>query len=286
MIGLAVIIASWEKKDRLFYIRLILLLIPVIAQIRQILTASGALEDYPLFVFLVYFLLRLIGPLLNWHTHIQLGKRIPYFNALHIITYLLLSYVVYDFVYTLTLPLDERFEYVNQTFTKSNIFSFTYPIIQLLHVGQAVLLMNRSKRARNPSNVLYFMRILLLTIVYLLIVLQIGYLFFERVTVELVVAPIIFIIAYSVILFVSIRYSSIHNREVSLINSSQDKSIDGLSERENQVLKLIAKGKTDKEISNEINLSTNTVRTYISRIYSKLELKNRTEAANYYNKMS
>ena len=56
-----------------------------------------------------------------------------------------------------------------------------------------------------------------------------------------------------------------------------------LSQRENEVLVLIAAGKTDKEIAGEIHLSLNTVRTYCKRIYQKLEVKNRTEAAAHFN---
>lgn len=286
LIASAVIIASFNLKDKLFYIRAAILLIPVVAQIRQILAANNQLSEYPLFIFLVYLLLRCVGPLLNWHTHIQINRPIRYLSIINIVTYCLLGYVVFDFFYALTLGPIERAEYVLSNFENPGWFSFTYPVVQLLHVLQAVYFINKSKKARHPSNGLYFIRVGLYTIVFMLIFLQIGYFFFERPFVELILAPLIFLIIYSVILFVSIRYSSIHNKAVNMVGSPRLKQIESLSDRENQVLSLIATGKTDKEIGEEIHVSANTVRTYVSRIYSKLDLKNRTEAANFYNRAS
>lgn len=51
-----------------------------------------------------------------------------------------------------------------------------------------------------------------------------------------------------------------------------------LTEREKQVIELIAEGKTTKEISNGLSITTGTVRNYISVILDKLEVSNRIEA--------
>ncbi len=51
-----------------------------------------------------------------------------------------------------------------------------------------------------------------------------------------------------------------------------------LSEREREVLSLVADGKTAKEISAALYLSSGTIRNYISEAISKLEVKNRIEA--------
>jgi DNA-binding NarL/FixJ family response regulator len=53
-----------------------------------------------------------------------------------------------------------------------------------------------------------------------------------------------------------------------------------LTEREQQILQLASLGKTTKEITSELYLSSGTVRNYISEIIQKLEAKNRTEAAS------
>ena len=54
----------------------------------------------------------------------------------------------------------------------------------------------------------------------------------------------------------------------------------GLSEREVEVLKLLALGLRNNEISERLFLSLGTVKNYISNIYAKLEVKGRREAAN------
>ncbi|KQL37525.1 MULTISPECIES: response regulator transcription factor [Bacillaceae] len=51
-----------------------------------------------------------------------------------------------------------------------------------------------------------------------------------------------------------------------------------LTERESQVLELIADGKSTKEIAGELYLTTGTVRNYISVILDKLDVGNRIEA--------
>jgi two-component system response regulator DesR len=51
-----------------------------------------------------------------------------------------------------------------------------------------------------------------------------------------------------------------------------------LTEREGEVLHLVSKGKTTKEIANELFLSPGTVRNYISIILEKLQVSNRIEA--------
>jgi len=54
-----------------------------------------------------------------------------------------------------------------------------------------------------------------------------------------------------------------------------------LSERELEVLKLLAHGKPNAVIARELFLSPHTVRNHISNILSKLQIANRTEATAY-----
>lgn len=51
-----------------------------------------------------------------------------------------------------------------------------------------------------------------------------------------------------------------------------------LTERESQVMELIAEGKSTKEIAKELFITSGTVRNYISTIFDKLEVGNRIEA--------
>jgi len=54
--------------------------------------------------------------------------------------------------------------------------------------------------------------------------------------------------------------------------------IDRLSQRENQVLRLLAHGRTYKEIADTLGITSNTVSCYIRRIYEKLHVRSRMEA--------
>lgn len=54
-----------------------------------------------------------------------------------------------------------------------------------------------------------------------------------------------------------------------------------LTEREMDVLHLLAEGKTNAEIAAELILSDKTIRNHISVIFSKLQVSNRVEAAAY-----
>ncbi len=51
-----------------------------------------------------------------------------------------------------------------------------------------------------------------------------------------------------------------------------------LSEREIEVLALMAKGDANKEIAAQLHITDSTVKTHISSIFQKLNAKDRTEA--------
>ena len=53
----------------------------------------------------------------------------------------------------------------------------------------------------------------------------------------------------------------------------------GLTNRELDVLKLIVKGRSNKEIGNELSISEATVKTHINSILSKMAVSDRTQAA-------
>ncbi|MEV7802243.1 response regulator transcription factor [Microbispora sp. NPDC088329] len=57
--------------------------------------------------------------------------------------------------------------------------------------------------------------------------------------------------------------------------------LDGITERETEVLVLIAKGRSNQEIAEELVLSEQTVKTHIGRILAKLNLRDRAQAIVY-----
>ncbi|SER56998.1 response regulator [Salipaludibacillus aurantiacus] len=57
--------------------------------------------------------------------------------------------------------------------------------------------------------------------------------------------------------------------------------IEKLTKREDDVLRLIAAGKSNKEIATELYITEKTVKTHVSNILAKLEVNDRTQAAIY-----
>ena len=55
-----------------------------------------------------------------------------------------------------------------------------------------------------------------------------------------------------------------------------------INERELEIIELIAKGYSNKEIASELFLSEGTVRNYLSSILDKLQLRDRTQVAVFY----
>ena len=51
-----------------------------------------------------------------------------------------------------------------------------------------------------------------------------------------------------------------------------------VSDREFEVLTLLAEGRSNKEIARQLDVSPNTVKTHVASLFDKLEAKRRTEA--------
>jgi DNA-binding NarL/FixJ family response regulator len=66
-----------------------------------------------------------------------------------------------------------------------------------------------------------------------------------------------------------------------LDSGTEKQAHERLSDREFQVLCLIASGKTVKDIGDELALSAKTVSTYRSRILEKMQMKNNAELTHY-----
>lgn len=62
----------------------------------------------------------------------------------------------------------------------------------------------------------------------------------------------------------------------TVINSGQGE-ISGISKREMEVLQLMAAGCSNQEIADKLFVSLNTVKTHVSNLFLKLEVKRRTQ---------
>lgn len=63
------------------------------------------------------------------------------------------------------------------------------------------------------------------------------------------------------------------------LRTGDDAELARLTEREREVLSLIAQGRSNKEIARDLTLSEKTVKTHVSNIFAKLGLSDRTQAA-------
>ena len=67
----------------------------------------------------------------------------------------------------------------------------------------------------------------------------------------------------------------------SISVASVDEDLDRLSQREREVMKLIARGYTYKEVAKELFISIKTVETHVSSVLRKLQLSNRNELTKW-----
>jgi LuxR family maltose regulon positive regulatory protein len=58
-----------------------------------------------------------------------------------------------------------------------------------------------------------------------------------------------------------------------------DRLVEPLSEREIEVLRLLASGRSNRDIAGELFVTLDTVKKHVTHILGKLEVVNRTEAA-------
>jgi DNA-binding NarL/FixJ family response regulator len=61
-------------------------------------------------------------------------------------------------------------------------------------------------------------------------------------------------------------------------SEAADEVLASLTAREREVLELIAAGRTNEEIANQLVVTAGTVKTHVNHIYFKLEIRNRAEA--------
>ncbi|XUX01303.1 MAG: response regulator transcription factor [Dehalogenimonas sp.] len=73
----------------------------------------------------------------------------------------------------------------------------------------------------------------------------------------------------------------IDHLKVKAVKSEEDSAANTLTEREMEVLKLAAKGVSNRDIAEQLFVSNRTIQTHLSNIFKKLSVASRTEAILY-----
>ena len=66
------------------------------------------------------------------------------------------------------------------------------------------------------------------------------------------------------------------------VRELQNDPIHSLSRKERVMLEALSKGLTNRELSKELGISTNTVKFHLSNLYEKLSVRNRAQAIAFY----
>lgn len=88
---------------------------------------------------------------------------------------------------------------------------------------------------------------------------------------------------FSVFVFVDLcsYFFKHYNHELDISPKKEDlKAKYALSDREYEVIELLAKGMTNQDICDALHISVNTVKSHVKRIYKKLEIGNRLQLIN------
>ena len=105
---------------------------------------------------------------------------------------------------------------------------------------------------------------------------SIEYSFFShRITLDIYLGIVAFLFL-AIGSFIGLRIRSSNQSKMN--NKLQIIQTDLLSERESEVLTLIAEGLTNQEIADKLFVSINTTKTHLKHIFEKLNVTNRTQA--------
>jgi DNA-binding NarL/FixJ family response regulator len=82
------------------------------------------------------------------------------------------------------------------------------------------------------------------------------------------------------VIYIIFLKSKIHKNKPYLTTKKINKQdlLGRLTNREKEIFKLLLQGYQNKEIASMLNLETSTIKTHLTKIYTKLNISKRTEA--------
>lgn len=97
----------------------------------------------------------------------------------------------------------------------------------------------------------------------------------------LIVQSIVIIILLLLFVWLLLRYRKSSKRQLFREGLQKD-LYDGLTSKQQEILKLLSEGKTNKEIAQALFVELSTVKTHINNIYRQLNVSTRKEAVEHY----
>ncbi|AEC02208.1 helix-turn-helix transcriptional regulator [Parasphaerochaeta coccoides] len=190
--------------------------------------------------------------------------RNPYKLSFYFLAAIYLALGVLDIIFT--------FSWISLLWTGIFIFAFFFSLSVLLKNLKNIM----SPRVRNVSMSIIIVAFSMIP----LLVLGIIFPHLNRIFIPL------YFLAYSITLMVFLFMALSPGKEAGK-KAGQPQGITlemlapyHITEREFSVIKLIANGRTNKEIAMELNISTNTVNNHVANIFSKTEVRSRIDLLN------
>jgi len=227
------------------------------------------LIGFPTALFAIFFLSRAINQMLQ----IQINRIYYQFFISVLLLITLLSYIGLYF----------RLQDIDYILGKSlfNIYTYIIPFSMMVYLSFAFLKSKKSKV--NIFNVHNFILILFFNFLIW------YFLSFFPHSVDLTWHVIIIFYYLALLLPAVYLYYNLKEFKISPENQQNEKleeffKTNNITEREKELVFLLLKGKSNKEISDELFISVQTVKNYVSGLYKKIGLKKRIQFVNHIRK--
>ena len=168
------------------------------------------------------------------------------------------------------------------------IFSMLQYAVWMVSVTYCIVIMSQARSSVEDKSVRTMCMTLVIISLAMLPVIILAMVFSHLRELSIPIVSLTYTIAILVFLFIAIAIAiarttgrkeeeTPENRELSFAKAMEMYHI---TEREAEVVKLIKKGLTNKEIASELDISVNTVNNHIANIFAKTEVRSRIDLLN------